>query len=164
MNENPDPLASSTPAPGGVVPTAPLDSPSAPAAVPGISKLPLLAAAAHGFFFLVTGLWPIVSLATFEAVSGPKTDHWLVITVGWLIAVMGAALLLSAVRRRVGLEMFVLGIGAALALAGVDVVFVFKGTIPPIYLLDAVAEALFITLWFFAAKASRARRAKVAGI
>jgi hypothetical protein len=130
----------------------------APTPAPSISKLPLLAAAAHGFFFVVMGLWPLVSLDTFEAVSGPKTDHWLVITVGLLIAVIGAALLLAAVRRNVGLEMFVLGIGAAVALASVDVVFVIKRTISPIYLLDVVAEALFITLWIFAAKA-RQRRA-----
>jgi hypothetical protein len=127
------------------------------APAPIVSKLPLLAAAAHGFFFLVMGLWPVVSLRTFEAVSGPKTDHWLVITVGWLIAIIGAALLLAAVRRNVGLEMFTLGIGAALALAGVDVVFVIKRMISPVYLLDVVAEALFITLWVFAAKARRAR-------
>ena len=60
--------------------------------------------------------------------------------------------------------MFVLGIGAALALAGVDVVYVFKGTIKPIYLLDTVAEALFIMLWFFAAKAMRARNAEAIAI
>ena len=170
MNEKPDPAiivpkdsAAALPRePAPVLPAPVITEPAKPKESPpprGISKLPLLAAAAHGFFFLVMGLWPIVSLGTFEAVSGPKKDHWLVITVGWLIAVMGAVLLLAAVRRRVGLEMFVLGIGAALALAGVDVVYVFKGTIQPIYLLDAVTEALFITLWFFAAKAMRARNA-----
>ena len=149
MNNEP-PNIPVTPAPPNEI-TAPHEI--APA--PGISKLPLLAAAAPGFFFVVTGLWPVVSLDTFEAVSGPKTDHWLVITVGLLIAIIGAALLLAAVRRSVGPEMFVLGIGAAFALASVDVVFVFKGTIWKVYLLDFVAEALFITLWVFAAKARR---------
>jgi hypothetical protein len=35
----------------------------------------------------MTGLWPLVSIGTFQQVTGPKTDLWLVKTVGVLIAV-----------------------------------------------------------------------------
>ena len=42
-------------------------------------------ALAHGSFNLFNGLWPLVSMRTFEAVFGPKVDRWLVHTVGGLL-------------------------------------------------------------------------------
>lgn len=32
-------------------------------------------AAAHGLFHVATGLWPLPHYRSFEAVTGPKTDH-----------------------------------------------------------------------------------------
>lgn len=56
-------------------------------------------------------------------------------------------LLAAAARRRVNGEVVLLAVGAALALAGIDVVFVSRGVIPPIYLTDAAAEALISVAW-----------------
>src|SRR5437764_14959162 len=98
----------------------------------------------QGLYFAVTGVWPLVHLESLEAVTGPKTDHWLVQTVGVLITVIGAVLLLAAYRRRLSAEVVLLAVGSAAALAAVDVVFVGRGVIPPIYLLDAAAEAVLI--------------------
>jgi hypothetical protein len=39
-------------------------------------------------YYLATGLWPLVHLPSFEAVTGPKTDDWLVHMVGLLAAVV----------------------------------------------------------------------------
>jgi hypothetical protein len=48
----------------------------------------------QGVDWLLTGIWPLVSIGTFQAVTGPKTvnlvtgleaDHWLVNTVAVLI-------------------------------------------------------------------------------
>jgi hypothetical protein len=64
-------------------------------------------------YFLVTGLWPIVSRPTFEAVTGPKTDYWLVRTVGALASVIGTTLGVASYRNRVSSELAVLGIGSA---------------------------------------------------
>src|SRR5215212_885809 len=47
----------------------------------------------QAIYYLVTGLWPFVSIRTFEAISGPKRDDWLVKTVGALVSSIGAALL-----------------------------------------------------------------------
>ena len=41
---------------------------------------------AHGLFNVVTGLWPVVHMPSFQAGSGPKVDRWLVRTVGGLMA------------------------------------------------------------------------------
>lgn len=35
-------------------------------------------AKAPGLFTIVGGLWPLLSMRTFEAVTGPEADRWLV--------------------------------------------------------------------------------------
>jgi len=99
----------------------------------------------QGLYFLATGIWPLLSMRTFEAVTGPKVDRWLVKTVGVLVAVIGVSLLADARRPSRGSQ--VLGVGSAAALAGVDVVYSLRGRISKIYLVDAVLEALMVTLW-----------------
>jgi hypothetical protein len=107
----------------------------------------------QGLYFLLTGVWPLLSMRTFEAVTGPKVDHWLVKTVGVLVAVIGVSLLTDARRPSRGSR--VLGAGSAAALGGVDVVYSLRGRISKIYLLDAVLEAVLVSLW---ARGGRRRR------
>ena len=53
----------------------------------------------QGAYYLATGIWPLLSIGTFEVVTGPKMDDWLVQTVGVLAACIGATLLFGAVAR-----------------------------------------------------------------
>ena len=92
-------------------------------------------------YYLVTGLWPLVHLRSFEAVSGPKTDDWLVHTVGLLAAAIGAALGVAAAHDRTRApEVVVLSAGAALAFAGIDFWYGLQGRISAVYLADGVLE------------------------
>ena len=104
-------------------------------------------AIAHGGYFLTTGVWPLLDMKSFEAVTGPKVDAWLVQTVGALVGVVGATLIAAGVKGRVTPEIKGLAVGSAAALAMVDVYFVATRRIPPIYLADAAAEAALITAW-----------------
>lgn len=115
--------------------------------------MPLVRAvlAVQGALYIVTGLWPLIHLASFEFVTGPKTDDWLVRTVGVLLAVIGAVLTAAAAQPRVERLLAMLAIGVALALASVEVSYVVSGTIGRIYLLDAALESLFAALLVFAA-------------
>jgi hypothetical protein len=110
----------------------------------------------QGTYYLATGLWPILSICTFEAVTGPKTDRWLVKTVGVLVVVSGVVLMLAGFRREFGLEVVVLGVGGAIGLTGIDVWYVARKVVAPIYLLDAVAELILVTLWIITASTSAA--------
>jgi len=103
----------------------------------------------QGIYYFLTGLWPLLSISAFQTVTGPKTDIWLVKTIGLLLMVCGLVLLLAAIRRRVDLQIVILGIGIALVLIGVEVVYVFNGTISAVYLLDALVEGGFVAGWFF---------------
>lgn len=98
-------------------------------------------------YFLVTGIWPIVHLRSFMAVTGPKIDKWLVKTVGAIVTVIGVVIGIAALRGTVGIEIFALAAGSAAALGAVDAIYVVKRVIPRIYLADAVAEALLIVAW-----------------
>lgn len=100
-------------------------------------------ARAHGAYYVATGLWPIVSMRTFEAVTGPKTDRWLVRMVGLLAAVIGASLLPG--RRRTTDR--TLAIGSALAFASIDTWYAARRTIRPVYLADAVVELALVAGW-----------------
>jgi len=123
----------------------------APATVPpGTRKASALATAllwGQGLYYLVTGVWPLVSIETFQLVTGPKTDHWLVMTVGILIVAVALTLLVAAWRRQNPPEVAVLAIASALGLTAIDVLYVAKQVIAPIYLADAMAEVVLIAAW-----------------
>lgn len=104
-------------------------------------------ALAQGVMYVVTGMWPLVDARTFQSVTGPKVDFWLVRTVGVLITVIGIALTLAGVRRRVSAETRVLGAGSAVGLAAIDIVYSAKGRISKVYLLDAVVEIGIALAW-----------------
>ncbi|MBW3570526.1 MAG: hypothetical protein KY467_05425 [Gemmatimonadetes bacterium] len=104
-------------------------------------------AVGQGAFYLATGVWPLLHMRSFEAVSGEKTDDWLVETVGALLTVGGAVMMLAGLRRRVTPEIALLAAGSAAALTAIDVIYTARRVIPPVYLLDAVVETGLIAAW-----------------
>jgi hypothetical protein len=101
---------------------------------------------AQGIYFALTGAWPLLHLPSFLAVTGPKTDLWLVQTVGALLLVMGAVMILAGLRKPT-LEVLLLAVAGAAALAAIDILFVCQRVISPIYLLDAAAQATILAAW-----------------
>ena len=98
-------------------------------------------------FYIATGIWPIVSIRSFEAITGPKVDRWLVKTVGVLVTIIGSALALASRRRAFPPEIVLVATASAAALATIDTVYVAKRRISPVYLLDAVAEIALAAGW-----------------
>ena len=106
-----------------------------------------LVALVQGIYFLVTGVWPLLSMKTFLLVTGPKTDLWLVKTVGMILAVIGAVLVLAQVNAEVTTSIIVLGVGSAISLVIIEFIYVVKRVISPVYLGDAVVELILIAWW-----------------
>jgi len=95
-----------------------------------------------------SGVWPLLSSRTFQAVTGPKRDVWLVQTVGALIGVVGGTLAVAVATRQHGTATVrTLALGSALSLAAVDVYFVARRRISPIYLVDGVLELALVAAW-----------------
>ena len=126
---------------------------------PGLARL----AVVQGAFDVVTGVWPILHLRSFEAVTGPKPEGWLVKTVGALITAIGGTLLSAGLRRRVAPEVAALAVGSAVALATVDVIYATRRRISPVYLLDAVAETALVACWGVLLARERGGKAATAG-
>jgi len=101
----------------------------------------------QGLYYFLTGLWPLVGMRSFEAVTGPKTDRWLVKTVGVLVSVIGGVLMVAGWRRRVEPEPALLAAASAAGLGAIDTVYPLRGRIAKIYLLDAVVEVALVTAW-----------------
>jgi len=101
----------------------------------------------HGIYWIISGIWPILHIRSFEAVTGPKVDRWLVKAVAALITVIGAGLVQGARSDRVTPELETVAVGSALGLTAVDIVYVSKRRISPIYLLDAVAHTALAIAW-----------------
>jgi hypothetical protein len=106
-----------------------------------------LTAWGQAIYYAFTGVWSLVSIKTFQKVTGPKVDTWLVKTVGTLVLVIGGVLGMAAKKGRVTPEIALLATGSAAGLAAIDVVYATKKRISPIYLLDALAEGGLIALW-----------------
>jgi hypothetical protein len=102
----------------------------------------------QGLYYILTGLWPLVSMTSFEAVTGPKTDHWLVQMIGLLAASIGASLVTAAGQPEsfhVSVSIL-LAASSALSFSAIDVIYASNGTILPIYLADAAAEITLLAV------------------
>ncbi|MEX2358938.1 MAG: hypothetical protein WEE51_11465 [Pirellulaceae bacterium] len=113
----------------------------------------------QGIYYGPTGLWAIVHIESFKLVTGEKTDnlpsgldvdHWLVYTVAILIVSIAVGLLVGGARKSVGPELIAMAIVAAVGLMAIDVIYVTRGVIRPIYLLDAVFQGALVLAWIAA--------------
>ena len=102
---------------------------------------------AHALYFVIGGLWAIVGRRSFEWVTGPKTDYWLVRTVGGLLAAVGGVIGLAGARQRITPEIRLLAVTTSGVLAAIDVIAFAAGRIRPVYLLDALANTVLIGSW-----------------
>lgn len=137
----------------------------------------------QGLYFAATGIWPLISVDTFQAVTGRKSDHliaerpteadhWMLYTISVLILAISIVLLRAAWRRRISGDVAWLAALSAAALAGIDIVYVARGVLRPIYLLDAAIEIGIIITWLAARTAltselisarKKSRRSAVSG-
>ena len=100
---------------------------------------------AQSVYYAVTGVWPLVHLRSFELITGPKTDDWLVHIVGLLALVIGVAIGVAVAQGRVHTpEVTTLAAGTAIAFAAIDLWYSLSGRIAPIYLADAAVEGVLL--------------------
>jgi hypothetical protein len=50
----------------------------------------------HGSYYLLTGLWPLLHLRSFEAVTGPKADRFVLRAASALFTVIGGFMVVEA--------------------------------------------------------------------
>ena len=74
------------------------------------SSFPIALSWLHGLYYFLTGVWPLLSVETFQRVTGRKSDqliadppteadHWMLYTISALIIAISLVILTAAVRR-----------------------------------------------------------------
>jgi hypothetical protein len=104
----------------------------------------------HAVYWIVAGIWPVVSIGSFQWLTGRKRDLWLVKTVGLLLAVIGAVIGMAGRRDTTAPEVPTLAVGSAATIAAVDIVYYRKGVLRWVYLVDAAGEIALIAAWLTA--------------
>ena len=99
---------------------------------------------AQGAYYAATGVAPFASRHAFERVTGPKSEWWLVQTVGVIVTAVGGGLLSAAAADRVTPEIVGIAAGSAAGLGAIDVVYAAKGRIAPSYFADAAVQAVLL--------------------
>ena len=127
---------------------------------PKTARLAVMGLRAQGLYYVATGLWPLLHLGSFESVTGPKVDDWLVRMVGLLVLVIGGTLILGTRGPGPVLEVVALAAGSAAAFAAIDLWYGLSGRIAPVYLADAAVQLGFVgLLTLVCARGARARGA-----
>lgn len=95
-------------------------------------------------YYVLTGAWSILHRRSFERVTGPKREYWLVRTVGALAIAIGAALgtAVAGERRREGAA---LAVGSGLAFIASDLQAARSSS--RVYLGDALVHLAFLRAW-----------------
>src|SRR5690554_6742358 len=101
----------------------------------------------QGAYYFLTGIWPILHLSSFEAVTGPKTDIWLLEMVGLLTVAIGITLFFKSKKNPA-----LLAISSALSYTAIDCIYVFREVISPIYLMDAGVQIVILIALFISGK------------
>ncbi|MFD2555048.1 hypothetical protein [Sphingobacterium tabacisoli] len=95
----------------------------------------------QGYYYFLSGIWPLIHLESFINITGYKNDIWLVNMVGLLALSIGITLLIRPFH--------LLGLLVALSFLAIDVIYVQNGTIATIYLVDASVQLVFIAGFVF---------------
>ena len=102
----------------------------------------------HGAYYLIGGAWPLISLETFEYVTGPKYDDWLVRSVALLLVVAGI-ILVTQPKGSIERSAVKLAFGTSLALGCVAMITSAGVWISSVYFLDGTLHLLFAATWAF---------------
>lgn len=78
-------------------------------------------------------------------VTGPKTDIWLVKTLGLIILALSVGLFIACYRNETTITIRVIAILFATAVLFGDTYYSLIGRISKVYLGDAIAEAIIVT-------------------
>jgi hypothetical protein len=98
----------------------------------------------QSYYYIFTGLWPVFHMASFEKITGKKTDKWLVKQVGLLAAAIGIALLFAKYADK-----RIIAIPAAAAFMLIDFYYALAKTIPKVYMADGLIQIIFLVTWIF---------------
>lgn len=113
---------------------------------------PMLVARAQGAFNAACGTWALLGLSSFERYFGPQRPRqeqdWLVRTVSGLLVSCGWSQIRALPTAEGMAQARRLGLGTALTLFAIDLVYVPAGKVRRSHALDAAIEAGWLVAWW----------------
>jgi hypothetical protein len=106
---------------------------------------------AQAAYIFITGIWPLIDINSFMAVTGKKTDIWLVKTVGALLLPVASCLGMYRYFHSDKRPAIVLGGAIAIAFISIDFYYALTDVISDIYLVDGAVEIGFLLVWIIVA-------------
>lgn len=97
-------------------------------------------------YLFITGIWPLVHLKSFLMVTGPKTDLWLVKTVGALVIPIAITLFIQ-IGKPDRSTAVVLGSSSAIAFIAIDFYYALNDVISNVYMADGILQTIFLFVW-----------------
>ena len=101
----------------------------------------------QSIYAFITGVWPLIDIASFVTITGPKEDIWLVKTVGAMLIPVSITLAAFTRINTSRVPAILLGGLTALVFAVIDFQYALAGVISNVYLLDGSLQVLFIAGW-----------------
>jgi hypothetical protein len=101
----------------------------------------------HGAYLFVTGLWPLVHIQSFMAVTGYKTDQWLVKTVGALLLPMVIGVVVTYVYGVDKRPIVFTLISSTVVFISIDFYYALQDVIANVYMIDGVIQILLLVSW-----------------
>jgi hypothetical protein len=98
-------------------------------------------------YYLLTALWAIIDINSFIAVTGPKTDIWLVKTTAAMIITISLTLGSYLFMQGNRFPAIILGSISAFSFAIIDFYYVAENVISNIYILDGIFESILLIGW-----------------
>jgi hypothetical protein len=98
-------------------------------------------------------------MRSFTAVTGPKTDLWLVQAFGLLVAAVGAVMLARGLSAKADAATAQFGLATTSALVAIDGWFFQNGAVSAVYLVDGAAQLVLASGWAWLLVRSRPSRA-----
>lgn len=103
----------------------------------------------QGTYTALTALWALVDIDSFMAVTGPKTDIWLVKTVSMVLLAVAAGLIGQALIPSNPLPLILVALTSSAGLCCIDIYYAVHNVISNIYLGDAFLQVLFMAVWIY---------------
>lgn len=114
---------------------------------------------AQGVYSLLTALWGLIDIESFMAITGPKSDVWLVKTVSVLIIPISLCLLSYLITRSGFTQVAIVGITSAIGLGTIDFYYSLRDVISKVYLGDGFMQVLFLLMWAVVIILSKGKKA-----
>ena len=101
----------------------------------------------QGVYTSLTAIWPLIDIEGFMAVTGFKTDQWLVKTVGALLIPVAVSFFLASRQKQPNWPVYILAAGSCISFAAIDFYYTGIDRIKWVYQADGFLQLLFLINW-----------------